>query len=126
MFFAVMMIMVHSIIPHHHHITTICLCSSDCLHEYHNYDHTNPEHHDTDAEIEHMEDCDLQHVPIIPRINNFDNLLQLLYIKLGIILKTDYAHILFFNVISYFYVSFESNYTFLIHSSSGLRAPPCV
>jgi hypothetical protein len=121
MFFAVMMIMVHSIIPHHHHIATICFCSSDCLHEYHNYDHTNPEHHCTDAEIEHMKDCDLQHVPTIPRINVTQLITEY---KLGIILKTDYAHILASSVINYFYISLELNYAFLIHSSSGLRAPP--
>ena len=130
MFFAVIMIMVHSIIPHHHHRTTICICSSDCLHEYHNYDHNDPEHHGKDAEIEHMEDYDLQHIPTIPRINvtqlitkygSFNNFLR--DIKLAV-LNTDYTHILFFNV-SCFY-ALESNYAFLIHSSSGLRAPPLV
>jgi hypothetical protein len=130
MFFAVMMIMVHSIIPHHHHRTTICICSSNCLCEYHHHDHKNPEHHSTDTEIEHMEDCDLQHVPTIPQINvtqliikygSFNNFLR--DIKLAV-LNIDYTHILFFNI-SCFY-ALEPNYAFLIHSSSGLRAPPLV
>ena len=131
MLFAVMIIMVHSIIPHHHHRATICLCSSDCVHEYYHHNYKNPEHNGRNAEIEQMEDCALQQVPTIPRINvtqlitqyeSFDNFLR--DIKLAV-LNTDYTQILFFSV-SRFYVSLESNYAFLIHSSSGLRAPPLV
>ena len=132
MFFAIMIIMVHAIIPHHHHRTIICFSSSDCQYEYYHHDHKNPEHHGKDAETEQREDCALQQLPTIPRSNvkqliteyeSFDNSLQ--NIKLDI-LQTDYAHILFFNVRSCFNVSFESRYTFLINSSLGLRAPPLV
>jgi hypothetical protein len=129
MFFASMIIMLHAIIPHHHHRTTTCLCSTDCLCEYYHHDNKNPEHNGKNAEIEHMEDCDLQQIPIIPRINvaqliteygSFDNFLRDIAV-----LNTDDTDILFFNI-SRFYVSLESNYAFLIHSSSGLRAPPLV
>jgi len=129
MFLAIMIIMVHAIIPHHHHSAIICLSSSDCQYEYYHHDHKNPEHNGKDAETEQMEDCALQQLPTIPRSNvkqliteyeSFDNSLQ--NIKLDI-LKTDYINILFFNV-SCFDVSFEPQYTFLINSSLGLRAPP--
>ena len=128
------MLLVHAIIPHHHHKDIACFSFSDSYCEYYHHDHRSQEHHNGNNKTERNKDCtldcSLQQMLTIPRTNvkpiteyeNPANQLQDINIDILII---DYVNILFVNL-SYFDFSFESKYTFLINSSSGLRAPPLV
>ena len=131
MLLAIVMILVHTIIPHHHHKNIACFSSLDCYDEYYQHDNKKQEHHSKHCEGEQTEDCALQKMPTIVRNNvkqiiteyeSFDNSSQDIKID---ILKTDYSHTLFCKL-RYFEISLESKHTFLINSSSGLRAPPLI
>jgi hypothetical protein len=131
MFLAIITILVHTVIPHHHHKDIACFSSSDCHDEYYQHDCTKQEHHSKHCETEGSDDCVLYQMPAIPR-NNVGQLITenehsadfLQDIKFDI-LTANYVNIIFSNI-NYFDFSFESKYTFLINSSSGLRAPPLV
>jgi hypothetical protein len=131
MFLALIVILVHTIIPHHHHKNIACLSSSDCHDEYYQHDHTKQEHHSKHSGTEKPEDCALQQMPAIPRSNfkyiitkyeDSGSFLQDIPID---VLRTDYVNILFFSI-PHFDFSLKSEYTFLIKSSASLRAPPII
>lgn len=128
--FAVVMLLVHTIIPHHHHKIIACFSSSDDHCEYCHHDTKKQEHHSGNNETEHGENCTLQQMLTIPRnnvkpITEYENLANHLQDIAIDILTIDYVNIQFVNL-SYFDFSPTSKYTFLINSSSGLRAPPLV
>lgn len=130
-FFVNTVLLAHTIIPHHHHKTEICIENSECNNDFETHKHKSNEHnHDNN----NSENCVLKQIVVIPsnhikhqckcfECDDVQNEFNGDFAILSELVALNYIPQL--NSI-YQYANLFSSYSKIINSSLGLRAPPTI
>ena len=128
------LLLAHTIIPHHHHQTQVCLQNSHCQDDGIAHKHSNHEpQHEHDGK-NNSDNCILKQAIVLPgnqvkqefkNLNNADYHSHFNDYQF-ILLNTDKAVIIAFFSLNTADFSFTTPFSDFVSSSLGLRAPPVV